>query len=103
MCNLGHIGVLTDEFIAVYYSDVCVYYQCPQTLAETHVCRTMGICCGVRAVATREKYPSFILSSPLNYTQWARNNNAITSKDVATSFWCYTDVIIASYVCWVAV
>ena len=33
----------------------------PQTLAE--ICRNMGICCGFRAMAARDKYPGFILLS----------------------------------------
>ena len=41
--------------------DVCGYHRCPQTLAE--ICRNMGICCGFRAVADREKYSMFILLS----------------------------------------
>ena len=44
--------------IEPYYSDMCVYRRCPQTLAE--ICSNIGICCGFRAVAAREKYPGLI-------------------------------------------
>ena len=40
---------------------MCVYQRCPQTVAE--IVRNMDICCGFRAVASREKYPGFILLS----------------------------------------
>ena len=40
-------------------SDVCGDHRRPQTLAE--ICKNMGICCGYRAVAAREKYPGFML------------------------------------------
>ena len=46
--------------IEPFCSDVCGNHRRPQTLAE--ICRDMGVCCGFRAVATREKYPGFILS-----------------------------------------
>ena len=49
-----------------YCSDVCGYHRCPQTLAE--ICRNIGICCSFWAVATREKYPGFILFS--NWSPW---------------------------------
>ena len=39
--------------IGPYYTDMCVYLWCPQTLAE--ICRNMCICCGFRTVADREK------------------------------------------------
>ena len=41
--------------IEPFCSDVCGDHRRPQTLAE--ICRNMGICCGFRAVAAREKYP----------------------------------------------
>ena len=47
--------------IEPFCSDVCGDHRCPQTLAEIHVCRNMGICCGFRAVAARGKYLGFIL------------------------------------------
>ena len=67
MCNLGHIGVLIIELFCSfntkpYYSDMCVYHRSRQTRAE--ICRHMGICCGFRVVAVREKYPGFILLFP---------------------------------------
>ena len=51
--------------IEPFCSDVCGDHRRPQTLAE--ICRNMGICCGFRAVAAREKYPGFIL---LNIHDW---------------------------------
>ena len=45
--------------IEPFCSDVCGDHRRPQTLAE--ICRNMGICCGFRAVAAREKYPGFML------------------------------------------
>ena len=45
--------------IEPFSSDVCEDHRRPQTLAE--ICRNMGICCGFRTVAAREKYPGFIL------------------------------------------
>ena len=42
-----------------FCSDVCGDHRRPQTLAE--ICKNMGICCGYRAVAAREKYPGFML------------------------------------------
>ena len=45
--------------IEPFCSDVCGDHRRPQTLAE--ICRNMGICCGFRAVAAREKYSGFIL------------------------------------------
>ena len=45
--------------IEPFCSDVCGDHRRPQTLAE--ICRNVSICCGFRAVATREKYPGFIL------------------------------------------
>ena len=45
--------------IELFCSDVCGDHRRPQTLAE--ICRNMDICCGFRAVATREKYPGLIL------------------------------------------
>ena len=39
--------------IEPFCSDVCGDHRRPQTLAE--ICRNMGICCGYRAVAAREK------------------------------------------------
>ena len=41
--------------IKPFCSDVCGDHRRPQTLAE--ICRTMGICCGFRAVGARVKYP----------------------------------------------
>ena len=38
--------------IEPFCSDVCGDHRRPQTLAE--ICRNMDICCGFRAVATRE-------------------------------------------------
>ena len=59
---LGRTGVLIDELlhfnIEPFCSDVCGDHRRPQTLAE--ICRNMGICCGFRAVATRENL-GFIL------------------------------------------
>ena len=45
--------------IEPFCSDVCGDHRRPQTLAE--ICRNMGIFCGFRAVAAREKYSGFIL------------------------------------------
>ena len=45
--------------IEPFCSDVCGDHRRPQTLVE--ICRNMGICCGFRAVADREKYPGFML------------------------------------------
>ena len=63
MRNLGHTGVLIDEWsrfnIKPFCSDVCGDHRCPQTLAE--MCRNMDICRGFRAVAAREKYRGLIL------------------------------------------
>ena len=50
-----------------YCFDVCGYHWCPQT--QTEMCRNMGIWCGFRAVATRQKYPGFILSLGLVASQ----------------------------------
>ena len=44
--------------IEPFSSDVYGYRRRPQTQAE--ICRNMGICCGLRAVTAREKYPGFI-------------------------------------------
>ena len=51
--------------IEPFCSDVCGDHRRPQTLAE--ICRNMGICCGFRAVAAREKYPGFILLLALHW------------------------------------
>ena len=40
-----------------FCSDVCGDHRRPQTLAERF--RNMGICCGLRAVTCREKYPGY--------------------------------------------
>ena len=45
--------------IESFCSHVWGDHRCPQTLAE--ICRSMGICCGFRAVAGRGKYLGFIL------------------------------------------
>ena len=42
-----------------YCSDVCRYHRRPQTLAETW--KNMCTCCGFKAVASRRKYPGFML------------------------------------------
>ena len=61
MCNMGHTGILIDELLRFKHrtllSDVCGDHWCPQTLVE--ICRNTSICCGFRAVAAREKYPSY--------------------------------------------
>ena len=63
MCNIGRTRVLIDELLWFYHRTLlfwCVWrHRRPQTLAE--ICRNMGICCGFRAVAARDKYPGFIL------------------------------------------
>ena len=57
---MSYCGFNTEPFC----SDVCGDHRRPQTLAE--ICRNMGICCCFRAVATRGKYPGFILFSGMN-------------------------------------
>ena len=52
---MNHCGFITEPFC----SDVCGDHRRPQTLAE--ICRNIGICCGFRAAAAREKYPGFVL------------------------------------------
>ena len=56
MPNLGRISILIDELFCSY---VCGDHRHLQTFVE--ICRNMGICCGIRAVAAREKYPGFML------------------------------------------
>ena len=48
--------------IELFCSYVCGDHRRPQILAE--ICRNMGICCGFRAVATREWYREFMLFTP---------------------------------------
>ena len=55
--------------IESFCSDVCRDHRRPQTLAE--ICRNIGICCGFRAVAAREKYPGFMLLLIIIKRYWA--------------------------------
>ena len=63
-------------------SDVCGYNRCPQTLAE--ICRNMGICCGLRAVAAREKYPRFILFSKNHFTILVNCTRIVRNSELDT-------------------
>ena len=51
-----------------FCSDVCGDHRGPQTLAE--ICRNIDICCGIRAVAAREKYPGLILLAQAGANSW---------------------------------
>ena len=62
-----------DFNIERFCSDVCGDHRRPQTLAE--ICRKMGICCGITAVAARDKYLGFILLHKLPI--WLTKNSFI--------------------------
>ena len=52
--------------------DVCGDHRRPQTLAQ--ICRNMDSCCGLRAVAAREKYPGLTLLCPTKNTRCSQSH-----------------------------
>ena len=73
--------------IEPFCSDVCGDHRRPHTLAE--ICRNMGICCGFRAVAAKEKYSGSSYSWP-EWPKWHWRSGSATS--IFNTNWEYPNV-----------